>query len=47
MSEGELLARLRQAEDRLRQLEYRLRIVEDENSRNAQIIASLRSASAN
>lgn len=46
MSEGMLLAMLRQAEDRMRQLEYRLRILEDAQGSNAQLIASLRSTGA-
>lgn len=47
MSEGVLLAMLRQAEDRLKQLEYRIKILEDAQGTNAQLAASLRSASAN
>lgn len=47
MSEGVLLARLRQAEDRLKQLEYRIQVLENAQGANAQLATSLRSASAN
>jgi hypothetical protein len=47
MTEGVLLAMLRQAEDRLRQLEYRLRILEDAQGSNSQLLTAIRSASAN
>jgi hypothetical protein len=46
MNESVLLAMLRQAEDRLRQLEYRIRILEDAQGSNAQVAASLRAAPA-
>jgi hypothetical protein len=47
MTESVLLAMLRQAEDRLRQLEYRIRILEDSQGSNAQQLTGLRSAGAN
>jgi len=46
MSEGVLLAMLRVAEDRLRQLEYRLEILETHQGLADQLLASLRSANA-
>jgi hypothetical protein len=44
MTEGELLARIRQAESRLEQLEYRIAVLEAAAAQNQQLLASLRSA---
>jgi hypothetical protein len=46
MSDGALLAMLRVAEDRLRQLEYRIGILETQQGQADQLLASLRSANS-
>jgi hypothetical protein len=46
MSEGVLLAMLRQAEDRIRQLEYKVGILETKQGQADQMLASLRSGNA-
>lgn len=46
MEEGALLAMLRQAEDRLRQLEYRLSLAEAALGKADQMWSSLRSANS-